>query len=380
MRLVLFLGSGVSLESGLPSVETISKRLLQPDRGPSEIDRVTWLLRLLEKIDRHTLATIAPYKTGDHHQYTGAIYRQTTTYEDLFYLADQIVYSGMGLLDDTPAAALIDLIEREAEDGLKGSTHPARVVDLYHLAQDARTRIETMVASLLPADDVTGLDLIVELAHAKEIDRLDIVTLNHDTLVEQLLASHEIPYEDGFGAPDGDVRWFEPDTYEGDARIRLVKPHGSIDWYAFDYRGRERMARLRNGRQDAFVDHAGRTLRRRRSTPSFLSGVNKVVRYNQSIFAEMFYWLHHALRNNDRVVMSGYGWGDTGINLRLAAWLDARPANRLVLLHRDPGALRNRSPQINEALDAWMAADRVVPIAKWMSDVSLADLRPFLAP
>jgi hypothetical protein len=46
-----------------------------------------------------------------------------------------------------------------------------------------------------------------ELAESAEIAQLNIVTLNHDTLVEQFLSASGIAFADGFGTRDGDVRW-----------------------------------------------------------------------------------------------------------------------------------------------------------------------------
>jgi hypothetical protein len=69
--------------------------------------------------------------------------------------------------------------------------------------------IESTVASLLYCTDAKGLDLVSDLAMSDLVDELNIVTLNHDTLVEQVLAANGIDFSDGFGGPDGDVRWFE---------------------------------------------------------------------------------------------------------------------------------------------------------------------------
>lgn len=116
---------------------------------------------------------------------------------------------------------------------------------LYHLSHRASALIEQEVAERLQADHVLGLDLILELAQSDQIERLDIITLNHDTLVEQLLTENKIPFVDGFGEQDGSVRWFDDALFDAaDARVRIVKPHGSVNWYSFLIDGRERPAKL----------------------------------------------------------------------------------------------------------------------------------------
>lgn len=199
-------------------------------------------------------------------------------------------------------------------------------------------------------------------------------TLNHDTLIEELLAENDISYIDGFGPNDGDVRWFDERVYDSDAvRIRIIKPHGSVNWFSFRETpypamivGRD----LQNCR-----DKDGKELKLNIKTPAFLSGVNKVLAYNRGIYSEMFYRFHQVLREHEFMAMSGYGWGDTAINFRLMNWLDYDRRNTMMLLHQNPNELADRCLQLAEAYEAFVGQKRIVPVSKWLSQVGLAEVQ-----
>lgn len=89
MHVLLFLGSGVSLASGLPGVPQIREALCYTAEF-----RILAFLELLEQLDRGYLVNSAPYEKDDGYVYGGQAFRYQTTYEDLFYLASQMTLSG----------------------------------------------------------------------------------------------------------------------------------------------------------------------------------------------------------------------------------------------------------------------------------------------
>ncbi len=392
--MLLFLGSGVSLPSKLPSVTQITERLLK-DTYYSDINstgihysskheglqhvepmlKVQQLLQLLCEIDGYYLQSIAPYWSGQQFLKTGSIYRSTTSYEDLFYLTEQIKMTGVGLLDDATSGAFVDLVERKAGNILEGETLDARLISLYHLAMEASRFIEWMVAMSLNTKPVIGLDLVPELAESQWIKRLDIVTLNHDTLVEQILIKNNISFVDGFGSQDGDVRWHDDTVYDAkNVRVRLIKTHGSVNWYKFSVNGKERYAMIDGKDPTQCKNQKGERLQNLTTTPSFLSGANKVISYNRGIYTDIFYRFHKALRENDSMIMSGYGWGDTAINFRLENWLDYNKNNRIILLHKNPQKLMSRSLQLDQSYNGLVKLGQLVPVPQYLCGTSLSDL------
>jgi hypothetical protein len=162
-----------------------------------------------------------------------------------------------------------------------------------------------------------------------------IVTLNHDVLVETLLEKHfdwrpGIDFEDGFGPAEDDVRKYDPERLFNDsARLRLIKPHGSINWY-FDDDGPT--ALLPSARRECFS----------KSEPSFLSGIGKEGRYQYGIFGDMVEAFQHVLRQTTTVIESGFGWQDEGMYNLLTQYLCRRTENQLLRLH----PMKDRGPEI----------------------------------
>ncbi len=165
MKVLLFLGSGVSVESGLPEVMDLTNNLFRDSidsvatEHSGEHQRIRRLLHLLRDIDQYYLKSVAPP--------TGAIFRSSTSYEDLIYLVRRIAECGDGLLDDAPAGAFADLIEQRAGDLLEGTNREERATNLAQLAVKASQFIQAQVAESLRNDKIRGLDLVVQLAQSR---------------------------------------------------------------------------------------------------------------------------------------------------------------------------------------------------------------------
>ncbi len=390
--MLLFLGSGVSFASGLPSVPEITDNLLNGEffydpkahgqfypataatgEQLKSVDRAQTLLNLLMTLDEYYLGAVGPYFSGSKYAYSQSIYRNTTSYEDLFHLSEQIRQSGLGLTDDAKTGTFVDTVIQKAGNLLDGDTRERRFISLYELSCVASSFIQWMVAGTLETKKITGLDLVLDLACSEDVDRLDIVTLNHDTLVEKLLTENGIPFEDGFGEIDGDVRWFEDSVYDSiSAKIRIFKPHGSVDWYLF--RGNQYPASVAGSDPLNCFSNSGEKLQNFYKMPSFLSGVDKILAYNRGIFSEIFYRFHQVLREHDFMVMSGYGWGDTAINFRLMNWLEGDRKRSIMLLYKDPNELCSRSLQLEESYRPFVKSGQLIPTSNYLSDTKLEDV------
>ena len=372
--MILFLGSGVSLASNLPGVSEIRAELF---KTKGDI-RLLKLFELLVELDTDYLDNSAPFKdSSGRYGFTGQIFRTETTYEDLFYLIDQIVTNGEGLKADLTVGSFTDLVRMKGRSFLKGRTKIEQAVDLHRMAINARRFIENKVATLLRANKVKGLDLIIELAKSPLIPKLNIITLNHDTLVEQLLTAKNIEFTDGFGEPDGDIRWFE-DKFSDDFKVRIIKLHGSISWWNQAGNDVIQPQIITEHHPDRWRNAKGESIKDIRKTPSFLTGVSKVYSYNRGIFADQHYRFLQLLHSDDLMVMSGYGWGDIPINFQLQNWLARGNGNTLVLLHQDPTYLANNSLELRHVYTKYTKSRKIIPVEKWLSEISFSEIKKFL--
>jgi hypothetical protein len=398
MQLILFLGAGISRPSGLPTAVDLTEYLLgrsaarshnhkiatdalppQQRQPPHVLARIPRFLRLLKAYDEadinHVGYTRLNNKSGRYVS-TTALFRSGSTYEDLFYLCAQIKAWSSGWSDSCMTTPLMEAIERRGGCLFRGRSKKARLSDVATVAAAACDFMQSEIAAALSGSNPRGLQLIRDLAVDARIEMLNIVTLNHDTLVEQFLSQNAIRFANGFDQPDGDVRWYCDASYDvSKVRVRIFKLHGSIDWYSFGLNGRTAM--LLGSEPRAARDAAGNHLRVNGPGPSFLAGLSKPVAYQRGIYTDLHHRFHEMLRLCDRMVMSGYGWGDHAINCRLESWLD-RTGNQLVLLHPTPEDLTYRSLIVVSAFDGWMHSRKLVQIRKWMSEVRQDDLEEIL--
>jgi hypothetical protein len=386
MKLILFFGAGVSRPSGLPLVAGLMKQLLTDPyhhqgggvfcRGTDsaetpDVDGLTGRIRELINL-------INDYDTSDIKD-SGAVYRgNTTTYEDVYYLCQQMSLWNIGLADNSMTTPFLERIETMAGTLLPAGSPKSRVHDLAKLASNACYFIETVVADILCHEYKQGLNLLFELLASPNIEQLNIVTLNHDTLVEQCLCTNGIAFVDGFGLPDGDVRWNDDRLYEAPtARVRLFKLHGSVDWYRFwDAPNRTASVLVKDAAAAKNAD--GKLLNRQARRPTFLSGINKVTAYQRGIFADVHFRFHQVLRQCSDIVMSGYSWGDTAINFQLDKWMDDSERNRIVLLYNAPEKLIDNSPILGAAWRLRSGTGQIAYISKYFADVSLKELQDLL--
>jgi hypothetical protein len=395
MKLILFLGSGVSVPSGLPTADQLTRsiflRAYHQDghfhfsRGSrpksvalhaDDTSRIRHLLKLLRDYDRHDRKRIGHARSGRFS--SGALFRgPNTTYEDIYHLSRQMASWSSGLADTSFVTPLMDIIQRKAGTLLAPCSALSRMSELGCLAERACAFIECAVADALRAPRILGLDLILQLADAPFIEDLTIITLNHDCLVEDLFSQNNISLKDGFGASDGDVRWYDDGNYDvHHIKATLLKLHGSINWYQFTPGSRRAIF---NGVATAHIkDGKGNRLTPIFDRPSFLSGMSKAVQYYRGIYADVHFRFQKALRESDVIVMSGYGWGDVAITFQLEAWLDRNSSNRIVHLHKNPDSIKEKSLTFESARDYWTNGRQLILVHRWLSEVTLDELIEYL--
>jgi hypothetical protein len=377
MKLMLFLGAGVSVPSGLPVAADLTEKVFAS--RPDEDDASRRLREILTVIRDYDTADIAKVGMSPqwNYQSSGAIYRgPKSTYEDLFFLCQQIALWNIGLSDNSLATSFMKSIQEKAGGLLLGTTPDERICELASLGRQMGAYIERIVTGTLRKAYVKGFELIRELIEAPEIEQLNIVTLNHDRLVEQFLTANEIPFADGFGARDGDVRWSDDRVYaDAGIRVQLFKLHGSIDWYSFCHEGRLRAAIFDGADVAKAADGTGSRLKAQTGVPLYLTGINKSDAYQRGVYADIHFHFYALLREIDRILMSGYGWGDTAINFRLDSWFDRSRANKLILLQENPQKLTDKSLVFATGYDAWTRTGQLTCIDRWLCHVSLPELR-----
>lgn len=379
--MLLFLGSGISYESGIPSVGELTEKVLSgewhkhtdmvfyPGSRDEFVTRLQAFLKIL-KVHADDYFLDRWPKKGE------------ANYEDLFYLCDQIHDHEHAEILNPAIREYVEKIRKKTKSLCTPLPPTERPITLVDLAGSACEYVRCVVWHEIPLDKKPkGLSLVFELAMDKRITSLDIATLNHDNLVEQELQNSGIPFADGFGTPDGKVRYYDPDLLSPDRqKVRILKLHGATNWFRF-----------REEKGDMIIDRYGMPMRPDvhhlktaddkwltwlGCTPIFLCGsYNKLMEYNFGIYANLWALFYQSLHEHDIMVMSGYGWNDRGINGRILEWLSSSPDKKLFLLHENPEKIKEKSKSAMwYRFDEEVNSGRLIPIQKFLKDVSLEEL------
>jgi len=88
--------------------------------------------------------------------------------------------------------------------------------------------------------------------------------------------------------------------------------------------------------------------------------LNKIYRYSDDIFAELYYYFLTTLKTTDALVIAGYSFGDKGVNTAILRWILDNPDNQLVLIEPNFEGLKKRARYaIASRLTEWEASSKL---------------------
>lgn len=180
--------------------------------------------------------------------------------------------------------------------------------------------------------DLVGLEVLRPLV--EKFDRLDIFTLNHDVLLERALAG--VPIADGFAdTADKGFRLFTGDWSAPERKVRLFKLHGSLGWWRYAGDDQEQFYCVAGDPNYLEVSETvSRYVAPAARYPEFITGTTIKERfYGSGLTRRILCEFDRVLPEHDTVVCCGYGWGDKGINSRLAEWMAEKKSRKIVILH-----------------------------------------------
>lgn len=393
MKLAILFGSGVSFPTGLMRAGEVTKELLSGEwhdhtdgsyykgKHPSSFLKSRNKVPHLQRFLGH-LSSIANGYLADRN-------RTESNYEDLYYLSNQVNDDLKWEFDNPAIQPFVEQLENEIVElkypDLNNSRFSTQLTAYTNAALDF---IQCVVWECLSTqNEIVGFQLLLQLLEVPEIENVSIGTLNHDLLVERMLTDKGIRYLDGFGDPDGDVRFFDETIFLAQRhKVHYYKLHGSLNWF-----------RVRDGRAPGAIfdryalllnpdvwhnrDSRGTFVDNLSGIPLFLTGsYNKMIQYNYGIIKHMLHHYEVDLHSCDKLIVSGYGWNDKGINGRLFEWLDRSTDNQLILLHRDPEhsiKTESRSAMWHR-YEPLVVSGQIVSINKWFSETDIKDVLPIL--
>ncbi len=162
--------------------------------------------------------------------------------------------------------------------------------------------------------DVSYLKPLLDLGP----EQLNVYSLNYDNAVERLCQQNDIPYSVGI-TESGAV------AFDSEAKLRLVKLHGSIDWVEIEASGPlpRKGFRLASAEE---MDDRNQMLR-----PAIIFGQgNKLTA--EGPYLELLRLFGAGLEDHDTLLVVGYSFRDAHVNQYIAQWFNNNSNRRLVVL------------------------------------------------
>jgi hypothetical protein len=309
-------------------------------------------------------------------------------YEDLFYVLIQL-YDDIKGNRYNPAIEDFrnDIFIKNNFDVMSKEFFKEAEIFFDYLEPELFSEFKRIIRKELSLENYPENKLIENLSLFKKIlttdntfkdHSLNIFSLNHDLAFETFFRVLKIDFFDGFTKKSSIlsnrsfIRKHDPkiEDFYLDNKVKLIKLHGSLDWY---HKNKENILDDVIYKQDNMSHGLDEE-----EDSSFLIGVyNKTEQYSYKIYNELFHYLYHTLNNNNLIIVSGYGFQDTTINLYLSNWLIKNHRNKVILIHPNIKMLLENSYKenfIRKIYQPLKNSNRLIEVVKSFCNVSISDI------
>ncbi len=387
-RIVFLLGAGASIPAGMRTTQEITERVLSGESVYKWTDDSYRFGEhphakhgLPDKYVPRVVALLNAVKDDIDSSFHDLAFRPTT-YEDLFYYVTQIDDNRTGEYENPalqPAfdriVALLEPYTEKRSNGEPGWLNEARIIE------ESSKYLADVVWRLLVDRhaSVDHLAFLIEPLKGDTFATVDLVTLNHDTVVESFLDREGIPFVDGFVKDDSGISYWQYEAIGNpSATTRLLKLHGSVDWFSIrtNNSGKNRIVKWGGGDIHHIPTNTGYLGWPEPGRPMLLIGTfNKILDYWGNVYSDLHCAFHAALRQTETLFVCGYGFGDKAVNTRIVLWMQESPRNRLIVAHKNKDSLlQSARPAIRDAAPSWIQGNRMLIIPKWIQELSWEDI------
>lgn len=336
MNISFLFGSGISIISGFPQMDEITKTILSGNNIGRHSDLNYYLNFNQDYLGPYVENNILFLKFLNsmiESYYLNSEIKHEVNYEDLFYVVQQIYDSELKEFEN-PA---LELFIRELKIVFK-ETFKKYQISLSELAEECLRYIHCIVWQKLNCNPTSynQLEFLMKFHNEKKISNINLITLNHDLLLEKYLEAYNIPYNDGFQIKTKKIPELDLDLFKSDQdKYKLLKLHGSINWY--NIKDTKHIPNIYKIPENIDVDSVYKIddrLQFSDGLPIFLIGTfNKMLNYLSFIYEELIQHLKIALKKSEYLIISGYSFNDKGINIYLINWLNSAVAKKMIIIH-----------------------------------------------
>lgn len=351
-EVVFLLGAGVSQAVGMPSTKELTDLIfngtnikydnshfqlfteVQSSQALKESEKFRNILFLLEKIKEESNL------------------RKEINYEDLFYVITQMREYQIETNSNPCVRTFYYIMKEKCKDKLIDNT----LCMVVKLAYQYINEVVYQKINIPTPGDISNLVLFENIYNDTRVSHINIFTLNHDLVLEKYFDEKNINYIDGF--KHNNSTWnFDRYKSINDEKISIAKLHGSINWF------------IKNNSESHFEIKDVKS--QLDQLPVFLTGTdNKFMAYYNSVYFQLAYLFHKKLWQTDTLIVSGYSFGDNGINQRLTEWIQLDNKRKMIVIAPNIDELKNNAGNpINTRWEKWEKDGKIIPISEGIENV-----------
>lgn len=213
--------------------------------------------------------------------------------------------------------------------------------------------------------------------HLFKSEKINIFSLNHDLIIEQILEHKSKDFQDGFELKNGFQEF--TDNFPDNNKINFLKLHGSINWFNVSGSGRNFYVNNKNTRICSMTDMYSNLLGNSQKSldikkRAFLTGTqNKYEEYLMSIYSDLKWHYKRLLKDTERLIVIGYSFGDYGVTTEIINWMHKKMDAKLIIIDPNANTLLETGfliPRLKEAFP-----ERITAINKGFQDLKEADYK-----
>jgi len=291
---------------------------------------------------------------NDHYMYK----ERGLNYEDMYYLINALYEDEIGEYVNPIISKYCYDFRAQYQDIFKTKYPAIGDIRLIDLTIEALEFIQDMVIFNLNKPDASTkhLNFLNDVNSDDSFSRIYIFTLNHDVLIENFLKGKD-DFSDGFLSDGYGHRIWSPNNFN--KRITLLKLHGSINWYKI----------LGKDYYDDRIGIYNEPVRNGERPLMLIGSFNKLQAYNRNINFTLQCLFAKQLNESDELIISGYSFGDKGINSRIIDWALASRKRRIILIHKTPNELIIRArPAIRNNFNFLYRQQKIIHIKEYITE------------
>lgn len=333
--LSLLIGSGVSYYSGLPSLGKITDLVLSGKNVTRETDSQYYINKPINPLNQshnkhyitNNVNLIKELVSTINEFYTHMENDHVCNYEDIYFINKQIVDSYLFEYENPAIIKLIISLKQKIV-----------ILDeeLREISIETAKYIECIVWRSINRKIRNSDQFNILIPLIREYNLKSIISLNHDLIVEKFLENNNIEFDDGFMVRNRILpEWCN--FTRNDSKLKILKLHGSINWFSVQLINsikRNTIMKVPKNFYPERLYEIHNSIDIGIGRPELLIGTfNKMWGYLSGIFEEQYFSFKNSLMNTNMLIISGYGFGDKGINSKLSNWLDERHSKKMLIIH-----------------------------------------------